>query len=88
MVDMPLNSIPPTTTVDHLRSKREAALGQCWTDVAFWGGVIPGNEVFFLRHMYCLKRKHLNEHDSTAAPQTVGRRWSQGLQMLSHREWR
>ncbi|KII92466.1 hypothetical protein PLICRDRAFT_104019 [Plicaturopsis crispa FD-325 SS-3] len=44
VVDMPLNSIPPTTTVDHLRSKREAALGQCWTDVAFWGGVIPGNE--------------------------------------------
>ncbi|KAA1468042.1 allantoinase [Dentipellis sp. KUC8613] len=44
VVDMPLNSIPPTTTVDNLESKRKAAQGQCWTDVAFWGGVIPGNQ--------------------------------------------
>ncbi|KAI0824959.1 allantoinase [Trametes gibbosa] len=44
LVDMPLNSIPPTTTVAHLEQKREAARGQCWTDVAFWGGVIPGNQ--------------------------------------------
>ncbi|PSS34127.1 hypothetical protein PHLCEN_2v1837 [Hermanssonia centrifuga] len=44
LVDMPLNSIPPTTTVPHLTQKREAARGQCWIDVAFWGGVIPGNQ--------------------------------------------
>ncbi|TFK46625.1 allantoinase [Heliocybe sulcata] len=44
LVDMPLNSIPPTTTVANLEVKRNAAKGQCWTDVAFWGGVIPGNE--------------------------------------------
>ncbi|KAL6298879.1 allantoinase [Sparassis latifolia] len=44
VVDMPLNSIPPTTTVAHLEDKRAAARGQCWTDVAFWGGVIPGNQ--------------------------------------------
>ncbi|CDO77124.1 hypothetical protein BN946_scf184606.g6 [Trametes cinnabarina] len=44
VVDMPLNSIPPTTTVSHLEEKRKAARGQCWTDVAFWGGVIPGNQ--------------------------------------------
>jgi allantoinase len=42
---MPLNSIPPTTTVENLAAKRNAARGQCWTDVAFWGGVIPGNQV-------------------------------------------
>jgi allantoinase len=42
---MPLNSIPPTTTVENLTIKRNAAQGQCWTDVGFWGGVIPGNEV-------------------------------------------
>jgi allantoinase len=42
---MPLNSIPPTTTVENLAIKRGAARGQCWTDVAFWGGVIPGNQV-------------------------------------------
>ncbi|KAI0674716.1 allantoinase [Trametes maxima] len=44
VVDMPLNSIPPTTTTDNLAQKRAAARGQCWTDVAFWGGVIPGNQ--------------------------------------------
>jgi allantoinase len=42
---MPLNSIPPTTTVENLAVKRSAAREQCWTDVAFWGGVIPGNQV-------------------------------------------
>jgi len=41
---MPLNSIPPTTTVEHLKIKRDTAKGQCWSDVAFWGGVIPGNQ--------------------------------------------
>jgi allantoinase len=45
VVDMPLNSIPPTTTVENLAVKRNAAQGQCWTDVGFWGGVIPDNEV-------------------------------------------
>ena len=48
IVDMPLNSIPPTTTVEHLQIKREAARGQCHTDVAFWGGVVPGNQACFL----------------------------------------
>ena len=43
IVDMPLNSLPPTTTVDNLNVKVNAARGQCWVDVAFWGGVIPGN---------------------------------------------
>lgn len=46
VVDMPLNSIPPTTTVENLATKRGAASAtQCWTDVAFWGGVVPGNQV-------------------------------------------
>ncbi|KAG8815367.1 hypothetical protein FRC17_000737 [Serendipita sp. 399] len=44
VVDMPLNSIPPTTTVKNLEIKRDAARGQCWSDVAFWGGIIPGNQ--------------------------------------------
>jgi allantoinase len=43
LVDMPLNSIPPTTTLDGFAQKLEAAQGQCWIDVAFWGGVIPNN---------------------------------------------
>ena len=43
LVDMPLNSIPPTTTLAGFNDKLEAARGQCWIDVAFWGGVVPGN---------------------------------------------
>ena len=43
LVDMPLNSIPPTTTLNGFSEKLAAANGQCWIDVAFWGGVIPGN---------------------------------------------
>jgi allantoinase len=46
--DMPLNSLPPTTSVAALAEKRAAAAGQCWVDVAFWGGVVPGNEASLL----------------------------------------
>lgn len=44
VVDMPLNAIPPTTTMDGFRAKLAAAQGQCWVNVAFYGGVIPGNQ--------------------------------------------
>ncbi|RAH80864.1 allantoinase [Aspergillus japonicus CBS 114.51] len=43
IIDMPLNSIPPTTTVANLKEKLRAAHGRCWVDVGFYGGVIPGN---------------------------------------------
>src|SRR5437016_6194065 len=43
IVDMPLNSIPATTTADALQAKLAAALGQLSVDVGFWGGVVPGN---------------------------------------------
>ena len=43
IVDMPLNSIPATTTLAGLKEKLEAASGKCSIDVAFWGGVVPGN---------------------------------------------
>ena len=43
LVDMPLNSIPPTTTVAALRAKQQAAAGQLAVDVGFWGGAVPGN---------------------------------------------
>ena len=42
--DMPLNSLPPTVSVAALADKRAAAAGQCWVDVAFWGGAVPGNQ--------------------------------------------
>ena len=40
---MPLNAIPPTTTLGGLQEKVKAAQGQCWVDVGFYGGIIPGN---------------------------------------------
>lgn len=43
IVDMPLNSIPPTTSVEALDAKRKAATGQLAVDVAFWGGIVPGS---------------------------------------------
>ena len=43
VVDMPLNSIPVTTTAEALRIKRAAARGKVFVDCAFWGGVVPGN---------------------------------------------
>ncbi|KAH8880319.1 allantoinase [Thozetella sp. PMI_491] len=43
VVDMPLNAIPPTTTLAGFREKLAASEGQCWVDVAFYGGIIPGN---------------------------------------------
>ncbi|SDS75270.1 allantoinase [Nocardioides scoriae] len=43
LVDMPLNSIPPTTTLAGLRAKQAAASGELMVDVGFWGGAVPGN---------------------------------------------
>lgn len=43
LVDMPLNSIPPTTTVAGLEAKQAATQGQLAVDVGFWGGAVPGN---------------------------------------------
>ncbi len=43
IVDMPLNSLPPTVDVAALTAKQDAARGQVGVDVAFWGGAIPGN---------------------------------------------
>ncbi|WP_052851154.1 allantoinase AllB [Streptomyces avicenniae] len=43
VLDMPLNSVPPTTTPAHLAVKRAAARGRVHTDVGFWGGALPDN---------------------------------------------
>jgi allantoinase len=43
IVDMPLNSAPVTTTRDALLRKQDAAAPQVAVDVAFWGGLVPGN---------------------------------------------
>lgn len=43
ILDMPLNSIPATTSVKALNAKREAAEGKASVNVEFIGGVVPGN---------------------------------------------
>ncbi|MGH3354956.1 MAG: allantoinase AllB [Nocardioidaceae bacterium] len=51
IVDMPLNSIPPTVDLGALEVKRKTAQAQCSVDVGFWGGAVPGN-VADLRGMH------------------------------------
>lgn len=43
LVDMPLNSIPPTTTLDGLRAKLRALEEKAHVDVALCGGLVPSN---------------------------------------------
>ena len=43
VIDMPLNSVPATTSVAALETKRRVAANRCYVDVGFWGGVVPGN---------------------------------------------
>ena len=43
IIDMPLNSIPATTTVDALAAKREVAASKALVNVGFWGGAVPQN---------------------------------------------
>jgi allantoinase len=43
LLDMPLNSLPPTLDAAALAVKRATAAGQVHVDVGFWGGVVPGN---------------------------------------------
>ena len=43
IIDMPLNSIPPTTTVEALEIKRKCAEGSVFVDTGFWGGAVPDN---------------------------------------------
>jgi allantoinase len=43
LIDMPLNSIPPTTTLAGFKAKLDDARNECFVDVGFWGGVVPDN---------------------------------------------
>lgn len=43
IVDMPLNSIPPTVSVEALKTKRQVASRKLSVDTAFWGGIVPGS---------------------------------------------
>src|SRR5277367_3861024 len=41
LIEMPLNSIPPTTTVNAFHKKLAGAAGKLWVDTGFWGGIVP-----------------------------------------------
>ena len=98
LIDMPLNSIPPTTTVAALDAKRRAAKGRCHVDVGFWGGVVPGNArdleplaragVFgfkcFLSPPGVEEFGHVSEHDLRLAVPITG---SLRVPLLAHAEW-
>lgn len=43
IVDMPLNSVPPTVDLASLEEKRDRARGRLQVDTGFWGGLIPGS---------------------------------------------
>jgi allantoinase len=51
ILDMPLNSIPPTTTIPALAEKRAAADGKVHVDVGFWGGAVP-DDLGHLRELH------------------------------------
>ncbi|MFK4221853.1 allantoinase AllB [Streptomyces sp. NPDC019890] len=51
LLDMPLNSLPPTTTVGNLATKQDVARSKAHIDVGFWGGAVPSN-VKDLRPLY------------------------------------
>ncbi|HEV2130748.1 MAG TPA: allantoinase AllB, partial [Longimicrobiaceae bacterium] len=97
LVDMPLNSIPAATAVAGLRAKLEAAAEQCWVDVGFWGGMVPGNRTELgpllaagARGFKCFlvpsgveEFPHVSEHDlREALPELAAR----GAVLLAHAE--
>ncbi|MGH9260285.1 MAG: allantoinase AllB, partial [Acidimicrobiales bacterium] len=43
IIDMPLNSVPVTTTPAALEAKAARAAASALVDYGFWGGVVPGN---------------------------------------------
>ena len=96
IVDMPLNSIPPTTTRAGLDAKRAAAR-VAKVNVEFWGGVVPGNAGELdglaeagVRGFKCFlspsgvdEFQHVNEADLRIALPILARR---GLPLLVHAE--
>jgi allantoinase len=98
LVDMPLNTVPATTNVAALHAKRRAAVSQSHVDVAFWGGIVPGNARDLeplvragVRGFKCFlspsgvdEFHHVGEGDLRAAMPIVARL---GVPLLVHAEW-
>jgi allantoinase len=98
IVDMPLNSIPATTTLEGFDAKAAAARGCCQVDVGFWGGVVPGNLdslaplasrgvlgfKCFMTPSGVDEFEHVSEADLRAAAPVVA---DLDLPLLAHAEW-
>lgn len=76
LVDMPLNCLPETTTVDALKAKRGAAAGKCHVDWAAWGGVTNDNH----EHIEPLAKAGVKGYKSFLVDPGI-----EGLTMLSER---
>lgn len=97
LVDMPLNSLPVTTTRAALDQKKHASRGKCRVDVGFWGGVVPGNHddlvelaeggvlgcKAFLVHSGIDEFPNANEYDLLSAMPVLR---DAGLPLLAHAE--
>jgi len=97
IIEMPLNSIPATTSAAAYHEKIAAAEGECFVDVGFWGGVVPGNthEIRPLLDAGCFGFKcfltpsgveefqHVERHDLQAAMPELARA---GAVLLAHAE--
>ena len=97
ILDMPLNSIPATTSTPALEEKRAAARGRCHVDVGFIGGVVPGNVAdleplaragvlafkCFLVDSGVHEFQHVGERDLRAAMPVLA---SLGLPLMVHAE--
>ena len=98
IVDMPLNSIPATTSVEGFDAKVAAARGRCHVDVGLWGGVVPGNTnslaalaargvlgfKCFMSPSGVDEFEHVCEEDLRRAMPVLQRL---GLPLLVHAEW-
>jgi allantoinase len=98
IVDMPLNSIPATTSVEGFDAKVAAARGRCHVDVGLWGGVVPGNTSSlaalagrgvlgfkcFMSPSGVGEFEHVGEGDLRRAMPVLARL---GLPLLVHAEW-
>ncbi|HEV8321980.1 MAG TPA: amidohydrolase family protein [Myxococcota bacterium] len=97
IADMPLNSIPVTTTPEALAVKAEAAARGAHVDFTLWGGVVPGNTAAleamidagvpgfkcFLVHSGIDEFPNVVESDLRAAMPILARR---GVPLLVHAE--
>lgn len=97
LIEMPLNSVPSTTTAAAYREKIAAAAGKLWVDVGFWGGLVPGNTAelrelweagvcgfkCFLAPSGVEEFEYASEHDLCAAAPELA---ALGAPLLAHAE--